>query len=72
MAVHEVLADAAGELFAQVVRRYAVEPVDQRGDREFRGVADEQADVVVVAVELPEFDAATPTDIRVLVPSVAT
>jgi hypothetical protein len=35
--VQEVPADVAGELFPQVVRRYALEPVDQRGDREFGG-----------------------------------
>src|ERR1700722_14393592 len=33
VAGHEVLAEVAGEPFAHVVRRYAVEPVDQRGDR---------------------------------------
>jgi hypothetical protein len=48
--VHEVLADAAGELFAQVVRGDAFEAVDQRGDREFRRVADEQVDVAGFAV----------------------
>jgi len=83
--VHEVPADAAGELFPQVARRYALEPVDQRGDREFRGVADEQVNVVVFAVELAEFppvprdddkvdvetadDAAAPADIMVWFPA---
>ena len=46
-----------GEFFAEVVGGDAFEPVDERGDREFRRVADEQVDVVVFAVELAEFRA---------------
>jgi hypothetical protein len=53
--VHEVAADAAGEFFAEVLGGDGFQPVDERGDREFGRVADEQADVV--AVELAEFRA---------------
>src|SRR5580693_5433960 len=53
--VGEVGVDAAGEFFAEVVGGDAFEAVDEGGDREVRRVADEQADVVVVAVELAEF-----------------
>jgi hypothetical protein len=55
--VGEVGVDAAGEFVAEVVGGDAFEAVDEGGDREFRRVADEQADVVVVAVELAEFRA---------------
>jgi hypothetical protein len=57
VAVHEVLVDAAGELFPQVVRGYALEAVDQRGDRESGRVVHEQVDVVGFAVELAKFSA---------------
>src|ERR1700678_743798 len=55
--VDEVGVDAAGEFFAEVVGGDAFEPVDEGGDGEFRGVADEQADVVVFAGGLAEFRA---------------
>lgn len=57
MPVHEVAVDAAGEFFAEVMGGDAFQPVDERGDREFRRVVDEQVDVVVFAVELAEFRA---------------
>src|SRR6202044_2881488 len=53
--VHEGGGDAAGDFFPGGVGGDAFEPVDEGGDREFRRVADEQADVVVFAVELAEF-----------------
>jgi hypothetical protein len=55
--VDEVAVDAAGEFFAEVMGGDGFQPVDERGDREFGRVADEQADVVVFAVELAEFGA---------------
>jgi hypothetical protein len=55
--VQQVGVDGAGEFFAEVMGGDAFQPVDERGDREFRRVADEQADVVVFAVELAEFRA---------------
>jgi hypothetical protein len=55
--VDEVGVDTAGEFFAEVMGGDAFEAVDEGGDREFGRVADEEADVVVFAVELAEFGA---------------
>ena len=61
--VHDVPVHAAGELRSQAAGRHAFEAVHQRGHSHLRRVGDQQAHMVVLAVELAKLRAEVAADL---------